>query len=145
MIAAPLAPTTHPLPRRGLVLAAALLPLMGLLACSPSDDNDPLRVSLDEGRELLAQGQVRVFDIREPAEHATGVAAGVALLPMSQLGQRMGEIPRDAAQPVLLICNTQNRSSKVARALREEGLTHVRYVHGGMSEWVRRGWPVVRP
>ena len=51
----------------------------------------------------------------------------------------------DPARPVLLICNTQNRSSAVLRALRERGYGHVRYVVGGMSEWARRGWPMVAP
>jgi rhodanese-related sulfurtransferase len=47
---------------------------------------------------------------------------------------------------VLLICNTQNRSSATLRALRERGgYTNVRFVEGGMSEWVRRGWPTVAP
>jgi hypothetical protein len=42
------------------------------------------------------------------------VAAGVHPLPMSQLGQRLIEISKDP--PVLLVFNTQNRSSKVAAA-----------------------------
>jgi rhodanese-related sulfurtransferase len=86
-----------------------------------------------------------LIDIREPDEHATGVAAGATLLPMSQIGRRLAEIPTDAAKPVLLICNTQNRSGRTLRALRERGYAHVRYVDGGMSEWARRGWPMVKP
>ena len=50
-----------------------------------------------------------------------------------------------AGLAVLLICNTQNRSSATLRALRERGYGHVRFVSGGMSEWARRGWPLVRP
>jgi rhodanese-related sulfurtransferase len=46
---------------------------------------------------------------------------------------------------VLLICNTQNRSGAVIQALREAGWTNVRFVDGGMSEWARRGWPMVAP
>jgi len=65
-----------------------------------------------------------LIDIREPAEHATGVAAGARLL---------------------LICNTHNRSSATLRALRQRGHSHKRYVTGGMSEWARRGWPMVAP
>jgi rhodanese-related sulfurtransferase len=102
-------------------------------------------VSLDEARMAFEAGRATLIDIREPAEHATGVAAGAKLLPMSQLAQRIGEVPADPAKPVLLICNTQNRSSAVLRALRERGYPHVRYVHGGMSEWARRGWPMVKP
>jgi rhodanese-related sulfurtransferase len=86
-----------------------------------------------------------LIDIREPEEHATGVAAGARLLPMRQLSQRLHEIPTRADQPVLLICNTQNRSSATLRTLRERGYGHVRYVNGGMSEWAQRGWPMVKP
>lgn len=103
-------------------------------------------VNLDEARALHESGQVILIDIREPREHATGVAAGARLLPMSQLNQRLAEIPTDPQKPVLLICNSQNRSPAVLRALRNTGgYTHVRYVHGGMSEWARRGWPMVKP
>jgi rhodanese-related sulfurtransferase len=105
---------------------------------------DPDAVSLDFARAEHEAGRVVLIDIREPAEHASGVAAGVRLLPMRQLSSRVGEIPTDPAKPVLLICNTQNRSSATLKALRERGYAHVRYVKGGMSEWVRRGWPVVK-
>jgi rhodanese-related sulfurtransferase len=86
-----------------------------------------------------------MIDIREPREHATGVAQGVQLLPMQQIGARLSEIPADKDKPVLLICNTQNRSSATLAALRERGYSHVRFVEGGMSEWARRGWPMVKP
>jgi rhodanese-related sulfurtransferase len=106
-------------------------------------------VSLEEARRLHEAGQAVLIDIREPQEHATGVAAGAKLLPMSQIGKRLSEIPTDPAQPVLLICNTQNRSSHTLRALRAqisaEKYAHVRYVQGGMSDWARRGWPLVKP
>jgi rhodanese-related sulfurtransferase len=105
----------------------------------------PDRVTLDEARRAHEAGEALLIDIREPHEHARGVAAGARLLPMSQLAQRAGEIPRDAGKPVLLICNTQNRSAATLRALRQHGFGHVRYVHGGMADWVRRGWPVVSP
>lgn len=102
-------------------------------------------MNLETARAAIDAGQVQLFDLREPQEHAGGVARGAHLLPMSQLGARLGEIPRDPAQPVLLICQTQNRSSKVAAALRERGYTNVRYVHGGMGGWAGKGWPMVAP
>jgi len=86
-----------------------------------------------------------LVDVREPQEHATGVANGAQLLPMRQLDSRMGEIPDDPKRPVLLICNTQNRSSATLKILRDKGYKNLRYVLGGMSEWNKRGWPVVQP
>lgn len=131
--------------RRQFGWLGAALALTWLVGCSNADEADGKSVSLEVARAELAAGRVRLFDLREPQEHATGVAPGATLLPMSQLGARLAEIPRDPAQPVLLICQTQNRSGKVAAALRERGYTHVRYVHGGMGGWAGKGWPLVAP
>lgn len=130
--------------RRALGLLAAALPLSWLTACSPAGGPDA-PVSLETARAELEAGRALVFDIREPHEHATGVAAGMRLLPMSQLEARLAEIPRDSAQPVLLICNTQNRSARMATLLHERGYTNVRHVSSGMSGWAGRGWPMVAP
>jgi rhodanese-related sulfurtransferase len=130
--------------REWLQLAAVTLLAAALAGCSKAEAS-PDAVSLETARAELEAGRAVLIDIREPQEHATGVAAGAKLLPMRQLNQRLQEIPTRADQPVLLICNTQNRSSATLRALRERGYAHVRYVNGGMSEWARRGWPMVKP
>lgn len=127
---------------------AALLGVGALAAMRPASAQAPAvnsgdTATLDEARRLHESGAAVLIDLREPDEHATGVAAGARLLPLSQLGRRAGEIARD--RPVLLICNTQNRSRKVAEALRERGYTQVRYVVGGMSTWAAKGWPLVPP
>jgi rhodanese-related sulfurtransferase len=114
-----------------------------LQACSPEASLP--NVSLDQARAEHESGKALMIDIREAKEHATGVAQGVVLLPMSQVAQRVSEIPKQSDQPVLLICNTQNRSRAVTEALQEQGFTNIRYVNGGMSEWAKRGWPMVKP
>ncbi len=122
------------------------LAMLGALAVANAfAAGEPDVVSLETARAETAAGRAILIDIREPQEHATGVAPGARLLPMRQLGARLAEIPLDPKKPVLLICNTQNRSSATLRALRERGYGHVRYVAGGMSEWARRGWPLVKP
>jgi rhodanese-related sulfurtransferase len=122
-----------------LVIGLAVLPDRGA-ASSPD------RIGLEAARAEFEAGRVLLIDIREPVEHATGVAPGAHLLPMRELATRLHEIPTDPQQPVLLICNTQNRSRATLQALRERGgYAHVRYVEGGMSEWARRGWPMVAP
>lgn len=104
-----------------------------------------LSIDLSDARAEFESGRAVLIDIREPAEHATGVAAGAVLLPMSQLSARLDEVPKDPDQPVLLICRTQGRSAMVVQALRQRGYDHVRYVNGGMSMWVQQGWPTVAP
>ncbi|WP_298830660.1 rhodanese-like domain-containing protein [uncultured Piscinibacter sp.] len=128
------------LARRQFVAVALGLALTASPAFADGD-----AVSLEAARAEFEAGRAVLIDIREPQEHATGVAAGARLLPMSQIGRRLAEIPTDPVKPVLLICNTQNRSSRTLQALRQRGYDHVRFVQGGMSEWARRGWPMVRP
>lgn len=129
-----------------LAATAALTPALAasLVACGQADS--PLdAVSLETARAEFEAGRAVLIDIREPDEHATGVAAGAKLLPLQQLKQRIQEIPNRPDQPVLLICHTQGRSSATVQMLRAQGYGQVRYVSGGMSEWARRGWPMVKP
>lgn len=129
--------------RRHLTLAALSLGLFVVACGSQASSGDS--VTLDVARAEHEAGRVTLIDIREPNEHATGVAKGAKLLPMSQLGARVGEIPTAIDRQVLLICNTQNRSGRTLAALRQQGYKNVRFVEGGMSEWNRRGWPLVKP
>lgn len=137
---------------RRLLALAALVPLVRLPAalllaacCGLAAAAEPPRVDVTAAREAAERGQAVLIDIREPDEHAQGVAPWARRLPLSQIGQRIGEIPRDADRPVLLICRTQNRSGKLAQALRERGYGNVSFVDGGMKEWQQRGYPMVAP
>ena len=100
-------------------------------------------VSLEAARTALENTSQIVIDIRETEEHATGVARGALLIPMSQLGKRLSQLP--AKQLFLVICNTQNRSSRVVEQLHAAGYTNASYVKGGMSLWASRDWPMVKP
>lgn len=105
----------------------------------------PPMVSLDEARQALETSSKVVIDIREPFEHAKGVAKGAKLIPMSQLGKRLAELPKPGAEPFLVICNTQNRSASIVGQLQSMGYTNASYVNGGMSQWARQAWPMVQP
>ncbi len=102
-------------------------------------------VSLEDARGAIDKSSAVVIDIREPGEQTDGVAKGALLIPMGQLEKRLGELKTSKTQPVILICQTQNRSAKVADKLNAAGFTQVSYVKGGMSEWTKRGWPIVKP
>jgi rhodanese-related sulfurtransferase len=103
------------------------------------------QVSLDDARLLLDSGNVTVIDIRESNEHATGVAKGMKLIPMSTLDTQLIELLKDPKQSVLLICNTQNRSRKVVLDFQSRGYSNVQYIIGGISEWTKRGWALETP
>lgn len=128
-----------------LKVVAAVLGAGVLLLWAFSAQSSAPSVSLENARTALEKSATVVIDIREPHEHATGVAKGAKLIPMSQLGKRLGELPKPGAEPFLVVCNTQNRSSKIVEQLQAAGYTNASYVNGGMSQWASRGWPMVKP
>jgi rhodanese-related sulfurtransferase len=136
--------TTHPL-LAALLCFASLAASLNVNAQTASVAQAVKVVSLEAARDALDKSSAIVIDIREPSEHATGVAKGAKLIPMSQLSQRIKEVPQGADQPVLLICNTQNRSARVADQLRAAGYSNISCVHGGMSQRAARSWPMVKP
>ena len=116
---------------------------LALSACSSAIETD--KVTLQQARIEHEAGRALLIDIRETREHQSGVVQGALLLPMSQLPQKQTLIPKNPEQPVLLICNTQNRSKSSLAKLKEQGYQNIKYVDGGMSEWTSNGWPMVKP
>jgi rhodanese-related sulfurtransferase len=116
---------------------------LALSACSSAIETD--KVTLQQARIEHEAGRALLIDIRETREHQSGVVQGALLLPMSQLPQKQTLIPKNPEQPVLLICNTQNRSKSSLAKLKEQGYQNIKYVDGGMSEWASKGWPMVKP
>lgn len=116
---------------------------LALSACSSAIETD--KVTLQQARIEHEAGRALLIDIRETREHQSGVVQGALLLPMSQLPQKQTLIPKKPEQPVLLICNTQNRSKSSLAKLKEQGYQNIKYVDGGMSEWASKGWPMVKP
>jgi rhodanese-related sulfurtransferase len=83
-----------------------------------------------------------LLDVRERDEFAAVRVDGSLFIPMSELGRRLGEVPRD--RPVLVICASGNRSGTVTGQLRDAGWDDVANVAGGITAWERMGLPVRR-
>lgn len=84
-----------------------------------------------------------LIDVREPDEHATGMAAGAVALPRGEIEHRIGEFAREKAQEILTICGSGVRSLRAAETLQTLGYTHVASVSGGFGRWQADGLPVV--
>ncbi|MCC8142463.1 MAG: FAD-dependent oxidoreductase [Lachnospiraceae bacterium] len=65
------------------------------------------QVHVDQVRSLVEQGAC-IVDVREPGEYKRGHLKGSINIPLSQLSDRMDEIPRDI--PVYLHCRSSQRS-----------------------------------
>lgn len=88
--------------------------------------------------QLAARDGVPLIDVREPDEFVSGHVPGAINIPMSELVDRLEELPNEAFD---VICHGGGRSSRAVRALETQGYDATN-VEGGTSEWIAQGHPV---
>lgn len=86
---------------------------------------------------------VVVVDVRSASEWEAGHIPGSLNVPLSNLADRMFEIPRD--KPVVLYCRTGYRSLIAASMLQAEGYHQLFDMVGGITAWNRQQFPLMTP
>ena len=80
-----------------------------------------------------------LLDVRTPGEYKQGHVNGAELIPLDELMDRKGRIPKD--RDVICICASGSRSSSASRQLSSLGY-QVSNMKGGMSRWIQAGLPI---
>jgi rhodanese-related sulfurtransferase len=88
-------------------------------------------ISSSDARALVKDG-ASLLDVRSPEEYSAGHIDGAVNIPVGELSQRLGELPRDRG--VVVYCQSGMRSARAASVLREAGFSNVHNL-GGMSRW----------
>ncbi|MBI3947247.1 MAG: rhodanese-like domain-containing protein [Armatimonadetes bacterium] len=91
-------------------------------------------------QELAAGARVALLDVREPEEHAEWRIPGSLLIPLGDLGARLGEL--DPQRETVVYCRSGRRSALACAWLRRAGFQRVRNLTGGILAWrgeVERG------
>ncbi|MGF3056069.1 rhodanese-like domain-containing protein [Microbacterium sp. YY-01] len=91
--------------------------------------------------ERAQRTQIPLIDVRERDEYAAGHVPGAVNIPLSELGNRLHELP---AEPFDVICERGGRSARVAEKLEARG-HDVTNVDGGTSDWRDHGYEIVVP
>lgn len=90
-------------------------------------NGDFRQVNVDKVRELV-QSEEYIIDVREIREYENGHIKNAKNIPLSQLRERVNEIPKDI--PVYLHCRTGQRSYNAALALQNLGYRNVYNITG---------------
>jgi glyoxylase-like metal-dependent hydrolase (beta-lactamase superfamily II)/rhodanese-related sulfurtransferase len=98
------------------------------------------RVSPERAAELLSASGATAIDVRTPTEREAKRIQGSLHIPLTQLDQRLPDVP--AGAPLLVYCAGGYRSSIAASLLKRRGLTRVSEVAGGITAWEAAGLPV---
>jgi rhodanese-related sulfurtransferase len=83
---------------------------------------------------------VHLLDVRELDEWEDGHIEGAQHVPMSELIQRLDEVPTD--RDMVVVCAVGSRSAQVTAYLAQRGY-RVANLAGGMHAWLAAGRPVV--
>ncbi|MBX3012679.1 MAG: rhodanese-like domain-containing protein [Caldilineaceae bacterium] len=128
-----------------------LLTILPLAACgtptTPAPSDGPLDlaalppiIDVQTANQIREQADVWLLDVREPGEYAESHIPGVTLIPLGEIAQRWQEIPPD--KTVIVTCRSGNRSSQAVAFLREQGLTKIHDLQGGLLAWKKAGLPL---
>ncbi len=90
----------------------------------PAEVVDRLR---DDPRSVL------LLDVREPYERTLARIEPSLHIPMSELSDRIEEIPKD--RDLIVYCHSGSRSMMVAAALSSHGYRSVANLDGGIDAW----------
>ena len=91
-------------------------------------------ISPQEAAGLLAEGQAKLIDVREPWEMATAHIVGSLAMPMGDVPARAHQ-ELDPDERLLVVCHHGVRSMNVAFWLREQGFEQAQSVRGGIDAW----------
>jgi rhodanese-related sulfurtransferase/DNA-binding transcriptional ArsR family regulator len=98
-------------------------------------------ISIADLVDRLQAGQVTLLDVRPPEEYAAGHLPGAINIPLSELTQRLQELPTNGA--VVAYCRGPYcaLSHEAAALLQQRGFTALR-LQEGYPEWKAEGLPV---
>ena len=127
-----------------LLLIAILVVSGGLLLWPAITGRGRGGLSAAEATQLINRRNAVVVDLRSAADFANGHLPSSRHLAFAELQAKIGQIAKNKATPVLLVCQDGLQSNKATRLVTEAGYTEVHALQGGLAAWQQAGMPVVK-
>lgn len=121
------------------VLKVVLLIAVALFSYSASVFSQGVQSTSVIKAKLMARNGAIMVDVREPSEIKALAydVEGIKTIPLGQLKERMGEIPKD--KEIILACRSGKRSMRAAKMLVANGYKNVYNMNGGIIAWSNKG------
>ena len=83
---------------------------------------------------------VKLIDVRTPAEVARGKITGSENLPLHVIPLKVDDFDKD--DTIIFYCQTGARSAQACAFMASKGLDNVYNLRGGIVTWVQMGFPI---
>jgi len=123
----------------GVVLASGSMLLWPLVSRLFRRTNE---VGTFEAVQLINRRDAIVLDVRETGDFAAGHIANARHVPEAQLNDRIGDLEKFKARPIIVTCRTGTRAPSVAGALRKRGFAEAVALRGGIAAWQQASMPL---
>ncbi len=98
-------------------------------------------ISLDEFKQLYANNNIQLVDVRGVSEFNAGHIKGATNIFVGTLGENLNQLKKD--KQIVIQCQSGDRTAIAYSLLAKYGFKNVKNYGGGMNEWVNEGNPVV--
>lgn len=100
-----------------------------------------MSITPEEAYKIISEGKHHfLLDVRTAEEYSLGHIEGANLIPVQELENRLGEIPK--GEQIIVYCKSGGGSRTAVSILMENGFGMV-YDMGEISDWQNKGYPVV--
>ena len=99
-------------------------------------------VSTLEATQLINRQDALVVDIRSADDFRKAHILNARNVPLPELDARLGDLEKFKAKPIIIACESGNRSGSAAAVLRKRGFEKVFSLVGGIGAWQQAGLPV---
>jgi rhodanese-related sulfurtransferase len=121
------------------IAAIAFLPRGGPTG-TPAAASQPKEISVAQAKEKYDSGAF-LLDVRQPEEWNEYHVPGSTLIPLGELKNRVGELPKD--KEIVVVCRSGNRSQEGRDILLSAGFDQATSMAGGVLDWRAAGYPTV--
>lgn len=99
-------------------------------------------VNVNEAVRILNDDDSLVLDVRLEKEYLASHIKGSVHIPLGALAARLSEIKKYQNRPVVVTCQTGNRSTHAAQILKKQGFEQLSNLAGGLNAWTQANMPV---
>ena len=95
-----------------------------------------------EAVQLINRRDAVVLDVRETGDFEAGHIANARHIPEAQVNERIRELEKFKARPIIVSCRTGTRAPTIAGVLRKRGFQEAVALRGGIAAWQQSGMPL---